>query len=162
MFNSHACRLADWRQKHVLKKLFFYLIQKDTCALLSPKNIYLLRPFLLIFTSTLKCAIGLLLHVFILTTIHLCVRAKNRNSEISGVLKLPEELKADFRDWLAQGVYMSHKTSSRSAEMHLCGRKRAVLGAIGTPAKALSVQTSCLVSPQKTLMGLFQAFCTFA
>lgn len=150
------------KAKACFKELIFYLIQKDTCALLSPKNIHLLTPFLLIFTSTLKCVIVLFFHVLILTIIHLCMRVKNRSSEISGVVELPEELKADFKDWLAQGVYMSHKTSSRSAEMHLCEGKRAAWGEIRIPVKALSVQTSCLVSPQKTLMGLFQVLCTFA
>lgn len=87
---------------------------------------------------------------------------KNRSSEISGVVELPEELKAVFKDCLAQGVYMSHKTSSRSAEMHLCEGKRDAWGEIRIPVKALSVQTSCLLSPQKTPMGLFQVLCTFA
>lgn len=150
------------KAKACFKEVIFYFIQKDTCAFLSPKNIYLLTPFLLIFTSTLKCATALFFHVFILATIHLCLTAKRRSSEISGVVKLPEELKADFRGWLTREVYMSHKTCSRSAEMHLCGRKRAALGAIRIPVKALSVQSSCLVSPQKTLMGLFQVLCTFA
>lgn len=125
------------------------------------KNIHLSTPFLLIFTSTLKCAIVLFFHVFILTTIHLCMRVKNRNSEISGVVELPEELKTDFKDWLARGVYMSRKTSCRSAEMHLCGRKGTAWGPVRIPVKALSVQTSCLVSPQKTL-GLFQILSIFA
>lgn len=56
---------------------------------------------------------------------------------------------------------MSHKTSSRSAEMHLCGRKRAALGAIRIPGESSFCSDQLLLSPQKTLMGLFQALCIF-
>jgi len=68
--------------------------------------------------------------VFILPAIQLHIRAKNRSSEISGALKLPEELRADFGDWFTRRVCMSHKTSTRSAEMHLCESRRAALGAV--------------------------------
>lgn len=131
MFDSCERWFAERRQKNILKEfLFCFLIQMDTWALLSSQNIHLLTSFVLVFTTRFICVIVLLLHVFILPTIHLCIRAKNRSSEISGVVKLPEELKADFGNWFIQSVCMSRKTSSRSAEMHLCGRKRAALGAI--------------------------------
>lgn len=130
MFDSHAC----WRQKHVLKELFglgffFFFIQMDTWALLSPQNIHLLTLYL---SSLPDSYVPLFCYSMCLSwsPLHLCIRVRNRSSEISGAVKLPEVLKADFEDWFTQKVYMSHKTSSRSAEMHLCGRKTAALGAI--------------------------------
>lgn len=135
MLYSHACWLAEWRQKHVLKKLFGF----NTNGHLSPpisSKYPSFNPFLLVFAARFLCAVVLLLHVFILPTIHLCIRAKNRSAEISGVVKLPEELKADFGDWFTRRVCMSLKTSSRSAEMHLCGRKRAALGASRIPGES--------------------------
>lgn len=63
---------------------------------MSPQNIHLLTPFWLIVTAGFMCPIVLLLHVLVLPTIFLCIRVKNRSAQISGVVKLPEELRADF------------------------------------------------------------------
>lgn len=150
------------KAKACFRVILSFLIPMDTWILLSHQNIYLLKPLLPFFTARFICTIVVLLHVFILPTLHLCIRAKNRSSEISRVAKLPEKLRTDLETGLPWGSICHIRLSAGLLKITFVGRKELLWEQSGSQVKALSVQTSCLVSSQETVMVLFQVLCTFA